>query len=239
MRTLFGMLLVLAIALPLQGEDKLNVPPEGFKALFNGKNLDGWIGRGTFDPRKWEAMSPDEQAQKLKADNESLHQHWRVEDGLLINDGKGKYATTKEKFGDFILLVDWKMVAPNGDSGIYLRGVPQVQIWDPDNPAQHKHGNQKGSGGLWNNNPGSEGKDPLVKADAPIGEWNTFRIKMVGDRVTVHLNDKLVVDNAVMHNYFDRKNPIFDTGVIQLQTHGSEMHFRNVFIKELPRSESE
>lgn len=233
MRIVFRIFIAWFIATSLLADENINVPPEGFKALFNGKNLEGWIGRGTDDPRKWAAMDAEEKAQKLQADNESLKQHWRVEDGLLINDGKGKYATTVDEFKDFILLVDWKMVAPNGDSGIYLRGVPQVQIWDPDNPAQNKHGNQKGSGGLWNNNQGSEGKDPLVKADKPIGEWNTFRIKMIGDRVTVHLNDQLVVDNAVMHNYFDRKNPVFESGVIQLQTHGSEMHFRNVFIKEL------
>jgi hypothetical protein len=108
-----------------------------------------------------------------------------------------------------------------------------VQIWDPANPKVQRHGADKGSGALWNNNPNSPGRFPRVKADRPVGEWNTFRIKMVGDRVTVHFNGQLTVDNAVMHNYFDRKSPMFERGPIQLQTHGAEMRFRNIFIREI------
>ena len=130
-------------------------------------------------------------------------------------------------------------VGANVDTGSYLRASHQLQIWDPNEPKEGaiKGGKPKGSGGLGNNNPGSPGRFPLVKADKPIGEWNSFRIKMVGDRVTVHFNDQLTVDNAVMHNYFDREGPMFESGPIQLQTHGSEMHFRNVFIREIPRDE--
>jgi hypothetical protein len=122
---------------------------------------------------------------------------------------------------------------PKGDSGIYLRGIPQVQIWDYTEEAKFKIGANKGSGGLWNNSPGAPGKDPLVLADKPFGEWNKFRIVMKGEKVTVYLNDKLVVDNAKLENYFDRKNPVPAKGPIQLQTHGSEIRWRNVFIKEL------
>ena len=67
-----------------------------------------------------------------------------------------------------------------------------------------KIGADKGSGGLWNNSPGAPGKDPLVLADKPFGEWNKFRIIQVGARTTIYLNDKLVVDNAILENYFDR-----------------------------------
>ena len=114
--------------------------------------------------------------------------------------------------------------SPAGDSGIYLRGSPQVQIWDPAKWPQ-------GSGGLYNNkkNP----SDPLVKADHPVGEWNRFRIRMVDEVVSVWLNDKLVVDNVILENYWDRSQPIFPTGQIELQNHGSTLWFRNVFIRQL------
>lgn len=211
--------------------------PEGFVSLFNGKDLSGWHGQGHFDPRQLEKMSPEERAAKQKKDDENLKKHWKVDGGVIVNDGHGVYLTTDKMYGDFELLVDWKMMQPNGDSGVYLRGCPQVQIWDPANPKEKRNGAHHGSGGLWNNNEGSEGRFPLVKADKPIGQWNTFRIRMVGQRVTVHSNGQLVVDNAVMHNFFDRSQPIFEQGVIQLQTHGSEMRFRNIFLREISNRE--
>jgi hypothetical protein len=212
--------------------------PKGFASLFNGKDLGGWHGLDHFDPRKLKSMSDKERAEKRAKDNADLAKHWKVVDDEIVNDGHGVYLTTDKDYGDFEFLVDWKMVEPRGDSGIYLRGSPQVQIWDPSDPSEgaKKNGNPKGSGALWNNNPDSDGRFPLAKADKPIGEWNTLRVKMVGDRVTVHLNDQLTVDNAVMHNYFDRAGPMFETGPIQLQTHGSEMHFRKIFVREIPRA---
>jgi hypothetical protein len=207
-------------------------PPKGFTALFNGKDFAGWWGLGTEDPKKWRALSADEFAKKKAASLADVKQHWSVQNGELVNDGKGLYLTTEKDYGDFELLVDYKML-PKGDSGIYLRGIPQVQIWDYTEEAKFKIGANKGSGGLWNNSPGAPGKDPLVLADKPFGEWNKFRIVMKGEKVTVYLNDKLVVDNAKLENYFDRKNPVPAKGPIQLQTHGSEIRWRNVFIKEL------
>ena len=124
-----------------------------------------------------------------------------------MNDGYGAYATTEKDYGDFELLVEYKTV-PQADSGIYLRGVPQVQIWDSTEKAKFKLGADKGSGGLWNNSPGAPGKDPLVLADKPFGEWNKFRIVMVGSRVSVWLNDKQVVDHAILENFYDRKVPV-------------------------------
>ena len=216
-----------------------NTPPEGFVALFNGQDFSGWHGLGHFDPNELKAMSDEERAEKSKNDNADLAEHWQVRDGMMVNDGHGVYPTTDKDYGDFELHLEWKMLEADGDSGIYLRGSPQVQIWDPNNSSEGaiKNGTPKGSGALWNNNLDSPGRFPLVKADRPIGEWNSFRIKMIGDRVTVHFNDQLTVDNAVMHNYFDREGPMFETGPIQLQTHGSEMHFRNIFIREISRDE--
>jgi hypothetical protein len=207
-------------------------PPPGFVALFNGRDLTGWRGGDTFDHRKWLAMPEDERAKQDAAWTEDMRAHWRADGGELVNDGKGKYATTVKDYGNFELLVDYKTV-PLADSGIYLRGCPQVQIWDHTNPAEFKNGAQKGSGGLWNNSPGAPGKDPLVLADKPFGEWNHLRIVMVADRVTVWLNDQLVVDRAVMENYYDRKQPVPARGPIQLQTHGGEIRWRNIFIREI------
>ena len=209
-----------------------NIPPEGFKALFNGKDLKGWFGHGTKDPRTLWKMSPEELKKHQEETLKDINAHWSVKDGELINDGKGLYLTTKKDYKDFELLLEYKTV-PKADSGIYLRGVPQVQIWDPTEEAKWKIGANKGSGGLWNNSKGAPGKDPLKRMDKPFGEWNKFHIIMIGERVTVYLNDEKVVDNVVMENYFDRKIPIFEKGPIQLQTHGGEIRWKNIFIREI------
>lgn len=213
-------------------------PPEGFTALFNGKNLDGWHGMGHFDPRKLASMSDEKRAEKRAQDLADAQAHWTVENDELVNDGKGAYLTTDKEYGDIELLIDYKTVA-NADSGIYLRATPQVQIWDfTEAGGKWKLGADKGSGGLWNNSAGAPGKDPFVLADKPFGEWNRFRIIQVGERTTVYLNDKLVVENARMENFWDRKSPLFARGPIQLQTHGGEIRWRNIFIREIGSEEA-
>ena len=210
-----------------------NKPPKGFTALFNGKNLDGWFGHGTKDPRTLWKMTPDQLEAHKENTRKDIRKHWSVENGILVNDGKGLYLSTNKDYADFDLTLEYKTVA-KADSGIYLRGVPQVQIWDTTKEGgKWKHGADKGSGGLWNNRKGSPGRDPSKLMDKPFGQWNSMRIVMKGDKVTVWLNGEKVVDNAVMENYFDRKNPIFKKGPIQLQTHGGEIRWRNIFIKEL------
>ena len=211
-------------------------PPEGFTALFNEKNLSGWWGLKTEDPVKWKALSADKLAEKKAASLKDIAQHWSVNGEELVNDGHGLYLSTQKNYGDFEFLVDYKTV-PKADSGIYLRGIPQVQIWDSTEEAKFNIGANKGSGGLWNNSKGAPGKDPLVLADKPFGQWNSFRIIMVGERVSVWLNGKLLVDHARMENYFNRKGQIPRTGPIQLQTHGGEIRWRNVFIREIGSNE--
>ncbi len=160
-----------------------------------------------------------------------------MENNELVNDGFGAYATTEKDYGDFELLLEYKTV-PKADSGIYLRGVPQVQIWDYTETNKFSIGANKGSGGLWNNSAGAPGKDPLVLADKPFGEWNKFRILMVGSRVSIWLNGKLVVDHAIMENYYDRKAGVPAKGPIQLQTHGGEIRWRNVKVREISGAEA-
>jgi hypothetical protein len=233
-----------------------NQPPAGFTSLFNGKDLTGWFGWGTKDPRELLAMTPEQLAEYKKQSIEGglpagkkgpdhINAHWKVEDGEIVNDGQGLYLTTDQNYGDIELLVEYKAL-PLGDSGIYLRGVPQVQIWDSTESDEKavQLGKPKGSGGLWNNDPASPGRDPLVKADKPFGEWNKFRILMVGSRVSIWLNDKMVVDHAILENYFDKKKPaaertpILPRGPIQLQTHGSEIRWRNLFVREIGSDEA-
>jgi hypothetical protein len=232
---LAGIVVFLAAAAVAQEQ---NVPPAGFRAMFNGKDLHGWHGMGHFDPRKLAAMTPEERQQKRAQDMQDVEKHWRVENGELVNDGHGVYLTTDEEFRDYELWIDYKTV-PKADSGIYLKATPQVQIWDyTKEGGKWGIGADKGSGGLWNNSPGSPGKDPLVLADKPFGQWNQLRIVQLGARTTVHLNGKLVVDHAILENFWDRQRPLFPQGPIQLQTHGGEIRWRNVFLKEIPADEA-
>jgi hypothetical protein len=212
-------------------------PPAGFTALYNGKDLSGWRGGDTFDHRKLLAMPAPEREDRTAEWTRTMREHWTAEGEELVNDVNGAYATTEKEYGNFELRLEYKTVA-KADSGIYLRGVPQVQIWDHTNEAEFRNGADKGSGGLWNNSRGAPGKDPLVLADKPFGEWNQFRILMVGSRVSVWLNDALVVDHAVMENYYDRATPVPESGPIQLQTHGGEIRWRNIFIREIGSDEA-
>jgi hypothetical protein len=212
-------------------------PPSGFLPLFNGKDLAGWHGLKTMDPRKFDALSDSEKEKVLAEGADDLKKHWRVEDGIIKNDGQGVYLTTDKDYGDVELLIDFK-IGPKGDSGVYLRGTPQVQIWDFTEPTYKRFQAEKGSGGLWNNAAGAPGKDPLVLADKPIGEWNTFRIIQVGARTTIYLNDKLVVDHAILENYWNKSLPIPAKGPIQLQTHDHEILWRNIAIREIDTEEA-
>jgi hypothetical protein len=213
-------------------------PPKGFVALFNGKDLAGWHGMPHFDPYKLERLGEAEREKLLAGWNEDAKKHWQVRDGELINDGKGAYLTTDREFGDIELLVEYRTV-PKADSGIYLRATPQVQIWDTTKEGgKWDRGADKGSGGLYNNSPGSPGRDPLVHADKPFGQWNSFRILQVGECTTVYLNGKLVVDHARLENFWNRALPLRRRGPIQLQTHGGEIRWRNLFVREIPGEEA-
>jgi putative heme-binding domain-containing protein len=213
-------------------------PPEGFRPLFNGRDLTGWHGMTGFDPRELAKLSEEERKAKIDEWTADAKQHWSVENGELVNDGHGAYLTTDEEFGDYELLIDYKTVAL-ADSGIYLKYTPQVQIWDfTEAGGKWNLGADKGSGGLWNNSPGAPGKDPLVLADKPFGEWNSFRIRQVGARTSVWLNGQLVVDHAPLENLWDRAVPLVPRGGIQLQTHGGEIRWRNIFVREIPAEEA-
>jgi Domain of Unknown Function (DUF1080) len=213
-------------AAPARGEEKKdNTPPAGFTALFNGKDLTNWKGL-VADPPKRAKMTPDQLAEEQKKADARMTAHWKAVDGVLVFDGKGDSICTQKDYKNFDLLVDFK-IEENGDSGIYVRGSPQIQIWDP------KY-NAVGSGGLFNNQKPENLAYPLKVADRPAGQWNTFHIRMVGERVTVYLNGELVVPAVVLENYWERDKPIYPTGQIELQNHGNSLYFKNIYVRELP-----
>ena len=207
---------------------------EGFVSLFNGKDLTGWKGL-VQNPIARAKMKPAQLAKEQAKADENMRRDWKVEDGLLVFEGSGyDNLCTEKQYGDFEMYVDWMLdpAGPEADAGIYLRGTPQVQIWDT---SRVNVGAQVGSGGLYNNQV-NESK-PSKVADNKLGEWNSFYIKMVGDRVTVVLNGEKVVDDVILENYWDRKLPIFPIEQIELQAHGSKVYYRNIYVKELERKE--
>ncbi|MDD3037589.1 DUF1080 domain-containing protein [Bacteroides sp.] len=206
---------------------------EGFLSIFNGKDLTGWKGL-VENPIARAKMKPAQLAEAQKKADEIMRKGWKVEDGVLVFEGKGDNLCTEKQYGDFEMYVDWMLdpAGPEADAGIYLRGTPQVQIWDT---ARTNVGAQVGSGGLYNNQVNLS--KPSKVADNKLGEWNSFYIKMVGDRVTVVLNGEKVVNNVILENYWDRKSPIFPIEQIELQAHGSKVYYRNIYVKELERQE--
>jgi hypothetical protein len=215
---------------PFQTADPNTLAAQGWVMLFNEKDLTNWKGllaAPNDNPINRAQLSAEKLADEQQKADESMRTHWSVKDGILCFDGSGQSLATTETYQDFELFVDWK-IQPNGDSGIYLRGTPQVQIWDPE---QWKIG----SGGLYNNkvHPAAA----LKIADRPAGQWNRFFIRMRNDRVTVFLNNELVTDNVVLENYWDNSRPIFDAEQIELQCHGNPVQFRHIYIRPLPRSQ--
>ncbi|WP_417738702.1 3-keto-disaccharide hydrolase [Rosistilla oblonga] len=226
-----------------------NTPPAGFVSLFNGQDLSGWKGLADKNANKRRSLSGEALATAQAAADEVMQAHWSVVEGVLTYDGKGQSLCTDKDYGDFELYVDWKIPA-GADSGLYLRGTPQVQIWDPWDPrvkpgqsppadpqawvAAYTNGRNLGSGGLWNNRRWRNA--PTMLADNPPGQWNTFFIRMVGEKVSIWLNEKLIVDRVKLENYWDRsgKQPLARDDQIELQHHGSELFFKNIYLRQLP-----
>ena len=235
-RPTFGIALLLLglLSTPLSLATVHGETPAGFTPLFNGQDLTGWKGL-VGNPKARATMPADELAAAQQLADADMREHWKVVDGVLQFDGKGKSLCTDKDYGDFELYADWKILE-GGDSGIYLRGSPQVQIWDTNFPDLFRHGAENGSGALWNNK--NNPRFPLLNADKPVGEWNTFHIRMVGELVTVKLNGQLVFDEVVMENVWERDLPIYARGQIELQNHGNTLYFRNLYVREIPTDEA-
>ena len=241
------LLLLLTFTAPLCIAEEGEVA-DGFDSLFNGKDLTGWVVPEG-DNGHWKVLDG-------------------VIDYDAASEASGdRNLWTEKEYSNFILKVDWRIKEtsglykvpvvlkdgsylkdangnkltismPNADSGIYLRGTGKAQIniwcWPI------------GSGEVYGyRNPDSTpaeiraGVTPRVNADNPVGEWNQFTIIMIEDRLTVLLNNKMVLENAQLPD-------VPESGRIALQHHGginkdgsykpasSLVQFRNIWIKELP-----
>ena len=236
---------ILEKSLPLlQGEDSSFLVPAlkahlkkmpydyGFVSLFNGKDLTGWKGLVGNPIMRAKMSDTALQTAQAKADLK-MKEDWVVKDGLLNYTGnlRGENLATVKQYGDIEMFIDWR-IQEKGDAGIYLRGTPQVQIWDT---SRREVGAQVGSGGLYNNQ--KNVSKPLVVADNKVGEWNTFHIIMKADKVTVYLNGILVTDHIALENFWNRTLPLFVKEQIELQAHGTFVSYRNIYLRELPSSE--
>lgn len=208
-----------------------------FMPVFNGANLLGWKTEGDIKDhwivKKKTILYDGKCAGEVKDlwtrkayKNFILKVDWRFPkkdepdwrevpyidpDGSTPNGPDGKPKTVK---------IDYA-----GDSGIYVRGNSKSQIncWNWPIGSGEVYGyrmDQKMSPEV------RRGVTPKVNADNPIGEWNTFEIKMVGDRLSVKLNGQMVLDNAQLPD-------VPESGPIALQHHGDPIHFRNILLKEL------
>lgn len=225
-------------------------PPagEGWVSLFDGQSLDGWtvpangqdiwtVKDGVIDCEPRVGREGD---MALWSNDEygdfELYVEWRIKEtkGLypvptVLPDGTHKL----DENGKEILTP-----TPNADSGVYLRGTPnaQVNIWCWPIGSGEVYGYRMNK-----DMPAAvrAGVTPKVCADKPVGEWNTFRITMKGDRLTVVLNDQKVLDNAQLPG-------VPETGKFALQHHGgydeakdewnsasSLVQFRNISIKPI------
>lgn len=172
--------------------------PEGFAALITSSDLAGW------------------------QDATAAAEHWKIENGELINDGKGADLVTAKSYRNFELRLEWKIPA-RGDSGIYLPGGQQVQIW----------AKETGSGGFVFNH--KYAVSPAVVADKPLGEWNAFVIRLVDSKVTVTLNGQVVMQDVPVEKGVEPPTlgPVEGPLRLQKSPHNVMTTFRNVFIREL------
>lgn len=234
-----------ALTLPLFAAD--NVAPDGFVALFNGKDFSNW--------------------KVPEGDNG----HWKVVDGVIDYDAASeavdKNLWSEKEYRNFVLRVDWriketpytnpnvpyilpdgthardvkgqelKLALPDSDSGIFIRGSSrhQLNIWCWPIGSGEMYGVR-----MDKSTPPAvrAAVTPRTQADKPVGEWNRFEITVRGEAVAVVLNGRTVIENA----------PLADlpaSGRLALQHHGAKrngewssppslVQFKNIFIKELP-----
>ncbi len=175
--------------------------------LFDGKSLDGW-----------------------KLTNPNQANGWSVEDGILVNRptrGEGRrrisYGNlrTEAQFEDFNLKLEVN-VLPKGNSGVYLRGIYEVQVSDSYGERLDSHN----MGAIYSR------LTPVVSAEKPAGQWQTMNITLVDRHVTVELNGKVIIDNEPLLGctggalWSDELKP----GPIYLQGDHTAISYRNIVL---------
>ena len=208
------------------GSREMNVPPEGFTALFNGKNFNGW------------RLSP------------AVQDAWTIEDGILkshktIKDWGADLRTVK-KYRDYVLLVDYR-IPKISDSGIYIRGLmPGIGIFDRDRWEQFNLRSRGGTGSLESfrfQPPDRRVEPPRGKyIDPEVGVWHTVKLTLIGKTLSAEYDGETIIDQ---YEYADGILSM-EPSVIRLQKHppseiGGEMsdcpiEFRNIFVKEIKPS---
>lgn len=205
--------------------NEAGVKAQGFTKIFDGSTLKGW--KHNADTTNWTAMN-----------------------GVLEHNGQQGSVNdlwSEKSYKDFTLVFDWRWsgrgpnksqpkVMPDGstngtveieelDGGIYLRGnsKSQVNLWNWPIGSGEVYG-YRTDGKM--SPEVKAGVTPKMNADKPLGEWNRTMITMKGDRLTVNLNGKVVIDNAQLPG-------VPASGPIAIQHHGSRMDFANLWIKEL------
>ena len=176
---------------------------EGWTPLFDGKDLSGWQV-----DRKQEVS-------------------WLVKGDILRYDGQSGTLRTKESYRNYRLRVDWRLPR-KADSGVFVRDDRQLNIWTWS----------MGSGEMWGYRQGFKPKQagdrnpytPATNEDRPVGEWNVFLITCKDDKVTVVLNGKEVITEALLTGTKPRSP-------ISLQRHGDPLEFKSIYIMPLPETE--
>jgi hypothetical protein len=218
-RVLLPLALILAlplVSLAVADKDKDNVAPEGFTALFNGKDLTGW-----------------------KVNEGGKMERWGADKGILYVEGEaGGWLMTEKEYGDFEVRVDFKLPKA-GNSGVGLRspmkGDPayvgmEIQLLD-DGADEYKNLKPfQYTGSIYGVVP------PAKRVTKPAGEWQTIRIVAKGRKVTVELNGTEIVDaNLDDHKDQFEKHPGLtrEKGHLGLQSHTGRVEFRNLYVKPL------
>ncbi len=211
------LLLVLTAATGRSDEPKV---PDGFKALFNGKDLNGW---------------------KVYSGEMSV---WGADKGVLYCDKKGGgWLLTEEEFGDFELRLEFRWTTEGGNSGIGLRvprmGAPhvngmEIQLIDDENWAKvHKFElkETQHTGSLYGVKP------PSKRVNKPTGEWNSVRVVCKGRKVSVEMNGQQIndVDLDEFKEAKGKEHPgiLREKGCVGFQSYNFRVEFRNIWIKPL------
>jgi hypothetical protein len=190
--------------------DKVNGPKgKGWIALCDGKDLAGW-----------QSMTPDKPMS------------WKVVDGVMVNEKPhGVNIYTDKKFNDFEFYAEYK-ISEGGNSGVFLRGLYEIQIIDDYGVPSDKP-KDSGNGGMWSLKP------PSKNVSKPAGQWQSVYAKLVGDTVTVILNGQKIIDNFKLERptfYYDEMKPIVkpgQPGPIILQGDHKPVEYRNVYIRPI------
>lgn len=206
---------------------KLNTPPEGFNALFNGKDLAGW------------RIHP-----KVKA-------MWQIEDGVLKSHGLleewGADLVTEKAYRDFVLMLDFRMPAKS-DSGIHFRNLAPAMIGKFGHAEQFNIRSKGGMGQLesFHHLPEhikvTEDQLPKVRyIDPDIGVWHTVKLTVLGKNLTAELNGQVILDRfeypagilSAKPNEIRLQKHRFTPGGKSGERNPCPIEFRNIFIREI------